>query len=737
MHIEWTAQHSCGNANTRCEFIIQYTCDPKIRDGTNENTIPIDDINCNDFDCDGDPMYGRQESLLSYRQCRWRTRNKGLFTAGQLNPNAQQGAIRTRQNPNAQRYGYECAEERDYYPYWHPTIWRDVAVLTNEPQRCNAYMSESENVKGRWYCDVPQAIITARNNAEGYIPINKIDCEKLTTKVGNTTYTARWVPSSPHNIPPPLCRQNIYTRDNHLGNTIGGYPLSFNWTLPTHAIGERCVLRLRYNITTTDFEGFESLTSVQSGYVNSSYNVNGNNRPTPLDMWSKFGMTENENGLNSNKDNELTTSRGYRYKNDPQVDIFGELLYPSTSTNRVKLALAINTAQFGRTFQDRSHRFAVRPRPSYIPEDAMIHNINVRGKRGNIVQVYPAVEYDFHPNRVTVALGDYVHFQWTGSNTNPNNNDGQGNPGTDRSNVVGLARKTFAESNTLTNPPTYHSLGTNHPQRLGIDIPATPGRDGSSNFLGWSNRTLIQLATLGAPGGQFGGDMDEFDDAGTYFDLGPQLVSKMGIYNYMCTRNNNFSNRSQKGIIVVTSTKATSELIGWNGGWVGAGNAASLEVPQGTFSSVQQVSVTVTPSTVALGYDNTKGIKIPSVESVSSDVIHIAGSTDRSLGGNVKLTIQHTASPLADTVIMYTPQLGEPWVSLSAEVGATTATVWTDKPGAYVVSAPLNSGAIAGIVVGGVVLIGLATFLIIYCRKKAVRAASYEPAPSDGSIQKV
>ena len=45
--------------------------------------------------------------------------------------------------------------------------------------------------------------------------------------------------------------------------------------------------------------------------------------------------------------------------------------------------------------------------------------------------------------------------------------------------------------------------------------------------------------------------MDELDDAGTYFDLGPRKMIMPGTYHYMCTRNNNFSNRSQKGKLVV------------------------------------------------------------------------------------------------------------------------------------------------------------------------------------------
>jgi hypothetical protein len=51
-------------------------------------------------------------------------------------------------------------------------------------------------------------------------------------------------------------------------------------------------------------------------------------------------------------------------------------------------------------------------------------NLNVRGKRGNIVQCYPAVEYDFVPNELPVGKSDLVHLQWTGSNTHNNGSPG-------------------------------------------------------------------------------------------------------------------------------------------------------------------------------------------------------------------------------------------------------------------------------------------------------------------------
>jgi len=470
--IEWTNQHGCGphskQKNVNCQVILQYMCGNELRDGATETTIPDDPTTYNNIIADptadatfgGGQVYefGMHESYQYYQSCKTRERNKGLFTADRnLGGN---DARFTRQNNGGGRSGFECNEERDYYPYWHPTPWKDIAVLTSETKRCDYYIQKSENNRGRNYCTLPQYN-------------NEYTCEQN---------GGSWNRASANHAPGPDCDAAPMSRDNHLGNGVGGVANTYNWTIPNDP-NDNCVLRIRYNISTGDYNGW-----------NIDFHSNGANSPV---------------------------------KNDPYKDFGG-----------ANLSYAINTAQYGRTFQDRSFRFSIRKRPTRVVDTKRIFNLNVRGKRGNIVQVYPAVEYDFVPNRLTVRKGDDIHFQWTGGNTNPQGNDGEGTAGTDRCNMVEIKDISKNLANALEDCTFF-----------------TPAVAMVFAHLNQKNcSTLAQLLAQNG-GNQDAADRDfqncmKLNAASRYFDGGLQ-VRATGEYHFISTRNNNFSNRSQKSTISV------------------------------------------------------------------------------------------------------------------------------------------------------------------------------------------
>ena len=56
----------------------------------------------------------------------------------------------------------------------------------------------------------------------------------------------------------PVCQQASLSRSNHLGDTDNGETPNFKWQLPffPSKTAKRCVFRLRYNITTDDYDPF-------------------------------------------------------------------------------------------------------------------------------------------------------------------------------------------------------------------------------------------------------------------------------------------------------------------------------------------------------------------------------------------------------------------------------------------------------------------------------------------------
>jgi len=120
----------------------------------------------------------------------------------------------------------------------------------------------------------------------------------------------------------------------------------------------------------------------------------------------------------------------------------------------------------------------------------------VMGKRGNSVEVYPGVMYDFMPNILTIKTDEYVHIHWTGSNTNPLNNERNfGLLGTDRSNLVPVA-----------------DLGKSYPQNVN-----------ETNLFNGDLFFLDRFATLGPIASSLDNASPSYDLAKVFFPLSPSF----------------------------------------------------------------------------------------------------------------------------------------------------------------------------------------------------------------------
>jgi hypothetical protein len=344
-----------------------------------------------------------------------------------------------------------------------------------------------------------------------------------------------------------------------------------------------------------------------------------------------------------------------------------------------------------------------------------------------------------------VAKGDFIHFQWTGSNANPQNNDGQGAAGSDRSNIVGQRPTSFIETNMMTSPITESPFATNYPKKLlQNDIVLDPSASAATlaaaqadalaastsvatsstsatgstvkqmatattkfNFLGWDKTSLTTLATLNTV--SFGGDMGQFDDAGTYFDMGVRQVNVEGIFHYMCSRNNNFSNRSQKGKLVVAGADTRQNLIDWNGGSL-ATKAASVTVEKGSFTSVVPVSLK--------SFSASDAAQAPSLQDNVSDFVVVSPAV---LPGGVKVSLAYKPNPLSfgSSKLMFASSATGSFSEVSgATMDGVTASTTTTQGGVYVVHSPVNIGATVGVAVGVAVFIVGLVLLYRYCAQK-------------------
>jgi hypothetical protein len=688
--IEWTNQHGCGgNSKVQCEIVIQYACedtlDPQVdnfwpwasgksgsgsdyfgkqhfRDVDGYNiAAPRDGVPINDLDAATDTIpdniasaipnteatrrFGMQENYDYYQLCQHTERNKGLYTADQnVRRNDQRG---TRQNPNGNRNGLECPEERDHYPWWQPSPWKDIAILTDSAsndicyptseictERCKYYMDNTMNFHTKGYCDANHNTGNLNDKLNNIAWTqrrwynNRDACENNGFTWYDISHADNFLYEGKENST-FVCAHTQFARTNQLGNSGNGDIVSqteaqsagivessvvegvnanrFLWTVPEIPVPKEessyfaasmknayhsCVVRIRYNLSSSDLQQWpeDAVKEGTEGMVNSTYNK-GQPNGIPLEQDPYF------------------------YIGSPNGEFYNEMF----------VSTAINTNQYSRTFQDRSYVFAIKPLPtadsavndySDTPEvdytemkrvlnnGGKIYNVNVRGKRGNIVQTFPAVEYDFVPNALALSTNDMVHFQWTGSDYNPRRgcNDGDGgppdlntfstaanadiNPRADRSNILFMAHAgtnipmdylgkdynnenfTFAEkmqysrNQTLKNSPCYDPLTDNEDTanqcyETMMRLAYLNQQKDRYSLLLRINKKCLTLDELLAIQNENVRNFHPLNCAKMnakpfpYFDGGIMFMKKWGWFNFFSSRNNNLSNRQHIGVICV------------------------------------------------------------------------------------------------------------------------------------------------------------------------------------------
>lgn len=608
LRIEWTSQHSCGQSNVNCQLVAQVACEeqlPNLRDPAaqgpiidatlddqvgqyykrefmynNEdgtNTIPLpDDINgatgvdlipaeddpayaqaikdfysCNKSSTAGIAgcEYGLREGIEYYEECLARERMD--VWASDENLNNRFTARFTRQNQNGNRHGLECPEERDYWPYDAPSPFVDLFVMTDDVSQCAYYQRHSQNNNARGKCNA------VREN--GRVPRTEEEC--------NAISRGMWEIVPAHDQLPVDCRPHPMAADNHLGFTYqvdedgevdlaSGPPRMayYDWIIPQWMEGQKCTLRMRYNISTLD--------NMPHEYLNDEGTVTGSEQNCDPGTEDAGGQREGETKCECLNVIEEDCVPLYT---DPYVQYL-------TGDGTHELAIALDGNQHGRTFQDQSEVFRVEAAPEEMAGDT-IWNLNVRGKRGNIVEAYPSVETHLSGailDSQELQQGDWIVFNTHNSWFNEENADGEGNDAMDGSNLCALDHpgKNFPmHSSRLEEESLWKGNLDVHTRMCNPPFNAPPQGD----YAGCTGTSCCQTYIDAVVNGEMSDDdfEEHITNCGVINHQKPtdsvwfQVQADPGVeYSVVSTRNNNFSNRSQKGRIFVNSPLSAGAIAG-------------------------------------------------------------------------------------------------------------------------------------------------------------------------------
>lgn len=330
---------------------------------------------------------GRHETWLDYHSCRFAQQNNKEIKKRKWNDESEQ------------RHGYECDHER--LDADHPTgsSFFPIAELSTD---CTEQQGQRD---WRHVCQ------TKQGNGKATFALHHTDPSSCTDGDWLVVYNA-------------LHATDSSETDCTGSNQVFGYQLTEDDIRQGRTLKKKCLLRAPQKVCSRPFNTKRgALSNFDDGeYPRFEWRIPSVMKETKCILRLRY----------------FVESKVTRNRDDDKVRFY-------STFNQLSDELPRKTD----VYQDRSHVFTLAPRPAGIGQNRRLINVNVRGKRGNIVQTYPAVEYDFVPNQIKLHTGDAIHLQWSGSNTHHNNQPGgdgqtgdagQGQSGTDRSNFLQLAQ---------------------------------------------------------------------------------------------------------------------------------------------------------------------------------------------------------------------------------------------------------------------------------------------------------
>jgi len=333
------------------------------------------------------------------------------------------------------------------------------------------------------------------------------------------------------------------------------------------------------------------------------------------------------------------------------------------------------------------------------------------------------------PEELHLRNGDYLHVEISGSDTNPNNNDGQGRQGTDRSNICPMKNENYVGGKTSDAPESVGAQANNYPAYVvdptSYSIPVVVnGRprellndagqvvtddegntqyeevicrtpDHYSSPIGGMDGEVAAALCTGRQKGSENmdyGNMEELDDAGTAVHMDPIQMKQEGCWNYVSTRNNNFSNRSQKGRLCVDSGAYAQSDVGYNGGAVMT-DAGWIAFNEGSLDTIYSVTFATEPQE--------DGAASPTVVVNPPELTFAEGES-------AEVGIDYTHRALKTPHVMHKRHDSSSWNEVSdveyvERDGKTVAVFSITESGSYKVEDSLHGGAVAAIVVIGLI----------------------------------